>query len=1002
MSSVRQRKPAPKAAASPAAAPKEAADVVWGKTPSGQVFRVPTTHDVLTALFNPAYPKSHLDFVNLSLLALQVTLFALLPTSVARVFFLCYFVFWRAAYDVGLAVLLTKQSKKRWMVKEITRRGWLDGERRPEMRQWIRNQLVGKMGKDYEFDELPVEYNTWLLFRQLVDIILVNDFLSYFMFAISCFRVPTDLSLPVHVCRWIAGVILILFNLWVKKEAHHVVKDYGWYWGDVFFQRGNLIFDGVFELAPHPMYSVGYIGYYGLSLIVGSYPVLFVSLATHASQFGFLLWFENPHIERTYGEKKAIAKRTPLASVVAEAAAEPPEDTPAPTDGDTATETSELETDVEDAVPQKRSQHKATLSTSSTGSLPTAIPKPKTISHHDLFARYFRRDMLIFKNFDFFRASDTLLLLSVLYSISLALFVPSPTFHFIHAISWCLFHTVGLGLVLSAQSESKFLVRHFMKHYHYPAHMEKGAILEAFTSWKVLYNGSQCMTYVSLIGLVYRTYTKPTEWLVGDALLRHTIGVLLVLLHVWATTESYDSLGAFGWFYGDFFMDDFPRSLEYKGIYRYINNPDMMGGAAWFGLACISANKLVVALGCVRHLAHWWFLRNVENPHMQKLYGDTLRKEAGFVKVIRNATSGLRSVTSTHMKVATEVKGTWDKVYEETADAVEEFLKKSRPKIKGVVQDTKFMLQQSREKLVITRVAPSKEYDATKYSARVVNGVLNEEGVRRFHLGQPITVAWEAPKGHSRRDWIGIYRVGANKSSLVTRTSSMGMWEGVYGDEWDGDLHVGDDEDEGYDSHGAALSKPGKRTKVKGKITFKGNTLPWLCGMYEVRYHHDGKYNVMSMDGPIEIYVDQPATLDYETVKEGLMKVVPLALDEDPALIPISCRVRDGSGMGMSTTIDEEDEHDLTGAMTPKLGSKAFGGVDGDAGRSDEVPTSVPSDDGRDPDDFTFWSEKQAKRIAVAMKQMYGVDYTAEVIVADANLGALARRVLVSKEVLGG
>ena len=39
---------------------------------------------------------------------------------------------------------------------------------------------------------------------------------------------------------------------------------------------------------------VGYAGYYGLSMIVGSYPVLFVSLATHAAQFAFLVLFENP------------------------------------------------------------------------------------------------------------------------------------------------------------------------------------------------------------------------------------------------------------------------------------------------------------------------------------------------------------------------------------------------------------------------------------------------------------------------------------------------------------------------------------------------------------------------------------------------------------------------------------------------------------------------------------------------------------------------------------
>ena len=40
--------------------------------------------------------------------------------------------------------------------------------------------------------------------------------------------------------------------------------------------------------------SVGYAGFYGLSLIVGSYALLFVSMAAHAAQFAFLALFENP------------------------------------------------------------------------------------------------------------------------------------------------------------------------------------------------------------------------------------------------------------------------------------------------------------------------------------------------------------------------------------------------------------------------------------------------------------------------------------------------------------------------------------------------------------------------------------------------------------------------------------------------------------------------------------------------------------------------------------
>ena len=133
------------------------------------MFRVPTTHDVLT-LFDPRYPKSHIDLLNLGLLGLQVVLFLVLPLSASRIFFLFYFAFWRAAYDAGLGWVLTKQSKKKWIVKEVQRLGWLDETRRPAVRNWIRKQLAGKMGKDYSFDVCTISLNilSRLMGQQLI------------------------------------------------------------------------------------------------------------------------------------------------------------------------------------------------------------------------------------------------------------------------------------------------------------------------------------------------------------------------------------------------------------------------------------------------------------------------------------------------------------------------------------------------------------------------------------------------------------------------------------------------------------------------------------------------------------------------------------------------------------------------------------------------------------------------------------------------------------------
>ena len=94
-----------------------------------------------------------------------------------------------------------------------------------------------------------------------------------------------------------------------------------------------------------------------------------------------------------------------------------------------------------------------------------------------------------------------MLVLIIFYGLALTLLPtlsPAGTviLHFSHALAWCLVHYFGLGLLLRAQSESKFLVRHYLKNYHYSTNdAGQSAIAEAFANWKTIYNLSLCMTY---------------------------------------------------------------------------------------------------------------------------------------------------------------------------------------------------------------------------------------------------------------------------------------------------------------------------------------------------------------------------------------------------------------------------------------------------------------------------------------------------------------------------
>jgi len=74
---------------------------------------------------------------------------------------------------------------------------------------------------------VPVEYNCWLLFRCIEDFILVNDFTSYCCFSFRYLEFPDPFSIT-DALRFLGSFLLIALNIWVKHDAHRVVKDFAW------------------------------------------------------------------------------------------------------------------------------------------------------------------------------------------------------------------------------------------------------------------------------------------------------------------------------------------------------------------------------------------------------------------------------------------------------------------------------------------------------------------------------------------------------------------------------------------------------------------------------------------------------------------------------------------------------------------------------------------------------------------------------------------------------
>ncbi|KAJ2647121.1 phosphatidylethanolamine N-methyltransferase [Coemansia sp. RSA 1250] len=947
-------------------------ELLTGRTPDGKAFAVPKTRDMLQSLFNPTTPKTTFDMITLATLSTHLVVALVLPLATKRAVLIAAFAFWRLCYNCGLGWILNWQSNRHGLVALFKRNGWLDPSRGDKICAWLRSELEAKMGPGYSFESVPIEFNVWLLYRQLVDLILLNDFTAYF-FLCSCYLGSANDSEPWHAFLRIAGgLTLLAFNLWVKVDAHRVVKDYAWYWGDFFFLvEQSLTFDGVFEMAPHPMYSIGYAGYYGGSLITGSYTIFYASLAAHMLQFLFLSFVENPHIEKTY-------ERPPLAIQVIQ-----------------KSRNRRMSTALSDISDSNKDL--ADICKVSIRERPTSLWHP---------------ELIVFKNFDLFRASDVLILLLLVYSVGVPLCFRwafgSSRLVFVYSVAqciiWILFRTLVLGFLLRKQSTSQLITRWYIKH--------GGDSEEAFSSWRAVYNTTTIMTYGSfgLVALV--TYHWGSADF-GNLVLFHTLGLLLIAFHVWSSRSVYETLGDFGWFYGDFFAQDSsmlslaPQDIKlyYTGIYRYLNNPDkVIGQAAFYGLALISRSWTVFALALFLQMCNFLFNSYVETPHMEKVYGAQVHRDSGIVRTVKKAVNKGIGQPVFVDEVAYSTTDSHD-VLDKQSDnsSVAGLLASTTKPVKDMLLETKDLLSTTTARLA-EKALPSeisKLYHLDNYSLKPVPGAAwqsnkkNAANKTTYYLGEPIRVTWQAPMNHSRRDWIGIYPVTANFSNQITTSSSKGCYVYIHPDEnLLAEMVAGDS------IFASTVTGVSKRSGVLyGSALFSSSALPFKVGTYELRLHHGGTHAVLAQSKPFDITTC--ATMD----------IVNLLHKEDSS---------PESALSSETATDNGDLEQLSLALLT-VANKTFAvtdshivdcrdtpGLDDEALADDTtVQTEViePLESIQDPFSVSeVLEERQARRIGYAIREYFGVEFSADVLVHAAKHGAtvhdVAKRILEAKQAL--
>eukprot|EP00186_Timspurckia_oligopyrenoides_P000790 CAMPEP_0182444584 /NCGR_PEP_ID=MMETSP1172-20130603/2990_1 /TAXON_ID=708627 /ORGANISM="Timspurckia oligopyrenoides, Strain CCMP3278" /LENGTH=708 /DNA_ID=CAMNT_0024640179 /DNA_START=26 /DNA_END=2152 /DNA_ORIENTATION=+ len=650
-------------------------------------FEVPVTLSMADALLKPKNWGLAEIAVNCVMLCQILTLF--LVRSLPTWFYIFQFFFWRIGYNVTLGLILQRQSKTQFITE------WI--RQIPDDTQvLLKNLIKSSYGTSYKWSKLPCEFHAWILFRMLAMMILANDGLSYFILTVKLFQHPSQTHPLLFVFCILTSAALAWFSAWSKTSAHRCVGDYAWYWGDFFFKIDtNLVFDGVFEMFPHPMYTVGYAAYYGASIFARSSTLLVLSLLAHSMQILFLVYIEEPHIQKVYGSEKTEDK---------------------------SEESSKRET----------------------------IPKEMLgLRHFDVFRP---SDFVLVVMLCFVFVHTIVYDMGLVYYSSQLL--AWRVFHFVvlstvlHAQStrnWWMNRLVSKGY--SRADAFKFWQRLYntsvvMNHASFLAFVIRKAVpkLKHAYASSTMWTSSSLASAAAGIALMcvsFYVVTSATQDL-GDASWFYADFFL----------DKQDDLSK---------EQQLHSAPVYAGVYRYMNNPDcVLGFLGHYGLALLSRSWTVFWVALFSNLANYAFVHLVEVPHMQKKYDElSIRDAAALERAILHHVPIVRSVGDEIREKAVRGSEKLSRISSETAVSLTQKLDQLTADIQADIQRLMNDVQQHRFMLKTTALTESAAERMQNADTELLN-VLRNSSLTKAYLeaydSEPEETTESAENQHVKAD----------------------------------------------------------------------------------------------------------------------------------------------------------------------------------------------------------------------------------------------------------